>query len=116
MNEYYFFVAAFLVAAFGGLASLMRQEKALKFSKCTSAMLNSGLLGLGVSFVWYTQFKENVYTLLGICIMLGLGGNSAIDFVLNAVRKGGFTIKLGSNGDLTTKPANQDDGEKKDAA
>lgn len=91
------FVASFAVAAFSGLAALLRSGVKLSLLAVSSAILNSGLLGLGISLLWYVHFRDNLYFLIGVCLISGLGGMTTIDFVLAAIRKGGFAIKLGKD-------------------
>lgn len=89
------FASAFIVSALSGLAALLRSGSELTRKAATSALLNSGLLGLGISLLWYTKFQENVYFLIGVCVLAGLGGMTTIEFVLAAFRKGGFSISMG---------------------
>jgi CHASE2 domain-containing sensor protein len=81
------FVASFAVSAFAGVAALLREQTPLRAVLVVSASLNSGMLGLGVSLLWYAQFRENVYSLVGICVILGLTGNRALEWVFGVVKK-----------------------------
>lgn len=92
------FVSSFLVAAFAGLASLLRTGAKLTTVSVISAILNSGLVGLGISLLWYTKFQDNVYFLIGICVLAGLGGATTVDMILNSIKAGGFSLKIGPNG------------------
>jgi len=92
------FLASFGVSALAGLAALLRSGKPLTILGLLSAILNSGLLGLGICLLWFTKFQDNIYFLVGVCVMAGLGGMTTIDFALTALRKGGFSIKLGEDG------------------
>lgn len=98
------FASAFAVTALAGLAALLRASTPPTPLKCLSAALNAGMLGLGVSLVWYVQYRENVYFLVGVCVLLGLGGTPAIEFVLSALRRGGLTIAIDNKGGLSTRP------------
>lgn len=91
------FVASFGVAACAGLAALLRTNAEITWKSAVSAVLNSGILGLGISLLWYTKYQDNIYFLVGICVIAGLGGATTIDFILDAVKKGGFSIKMGPN-------------------
>lgn len=93
------FASAFGVAAFAGLASLLRSGSKVTVLSVLSAFLNSGLVGLGISLLWYHKFQDNVYFLIGVCVLAGLGGATTVDAILNAVKSGGFSIKIGKNGD-----------------
>lgn len=94
------FASAFAVSALAGLAALLRSGAKITPLGILSAVLNSGLLGLGIGLLWYTKFRDNLCFLIGICLLSGLGGMTSVDFVLKAIRKGGFSIKLGDNGSV----------------
>lgn len=89
------FLSSFGVAATAGLAALLRSNKKLTFVSVFSSLLNSGLLGLGISLLWYTKFRDNIYFLVGVCVLAGLGGMTTVDMVLAQIRKNGFTFKFG---------------------
>ncbi len=89
------FLSAFGVAALAGVAALLRSGVGLTWGLVVSSALNSGLLGLAVSLLWYMKLHDDVYFLVGLCVLAGLGGNVTLDFALALLRKGGLTIKLG---------------------
>ncbi len=70
----------------------------------TSSLLNSGMLGLGIGLLWYTKFSDNLYFLVGICLMAGLGGMTTVEFFLAFIRKGGFNITIGDNSFKVPEP------------
>ncbi len=107
------FCSAFAVSSLAGLAALLRSANPLTTVTIVSSILNSGLMGLGISLLWYTKFQENIYFLIGICVLAGLGGMTTVDFVLSAIRKGGFSVKLGNDGKSVELPDNTEN--KKDA-
>lgn len=78
------FACAFFASAFAGLAALLRFGKRLTPFTVTSAMLNSGMLGLAIMLLRYDENSTlgSVYQLLAICILAGLGGSSLLDFCL----------------------------------
>ena len=90
------FVSAFGVAAFAGLATLLRFAR--KFSKLTviSAMLNAGFLGLAIALIWYQNYRkaENVYGLLGICVLAGMGGSTLTDLLISLLTGAGIKITI----------------------
>lgn len=101
------FLAAFGTSSFAGLAALLRSGKQLSKMAIASAMLNAGLLGLVIAMVWWHQFsgsEENIYWLIGLCILSGLGGMTVIDFALQLLKKGGVNI--------TFKPVDDDKPDK----
>lgn len=81
------FLSSFGVAAFAGLASLLRSGTKITFLGVLSALLNSGFLGLSISLLWYTKFQENVYFLVGVCVLAGLGGMTTVNLALTLFRK-----------------------------
>ena len=101
------FVASTLVAGLSGLATLLRSATPLTTKLVVSSLLNSGMLGLGISLIWYARFADNTAFLVGICVLSGLGGMASIDVVLAALRKGGFSIKMGK--DSVEMPEKSDD-------
>lgn len=115
MNPLYLSVAAGLTSGLAGLAALLRSGLPLTVGSAVSAFLNSGLLGGAVCLVWYSSFTETPHALVGICILIGLGGMPAIDFVMKMVRTGGFSIRI-DRGQLDVRPNTPDaDAEKKES-
>lgn len=102
---------AAVVSGLAGLAALLRSEAVLTWLKVATVLLNSSLLGLGLAMVWQGYFKENPNVLVGLCILLGLGGQPTLEWVVGMVRRGGFSINLG-DGNLRVRP--NDDKEDKD--
>ncbi len=92
------FISSFAVSSCAGLAALLRSGVKLSWLGIASALLNSGLLGLGIALLWYTRFRENIYFLIGVCLLAGLGGMTTVDFVLSVLRKGGFNLRLSRDG------------------
>jgi hypothetical protein len=92
LNPIYVFLSAFGVSSFAGLAALLRAGKQVTGLAVFSAILNSGMLGLAIALVWYTKFQDNIYFLIGICVLAGLGGATMVDFVVAAIKSGGVSI------------------------
>jgi hypothetical protein len=92
LNPLYVFVSAFGVSSFAGLAALLRAGKGVNGIAVLSALLNSGMLGLAIALVWYHKFQDNIYFLIGICVLAGLGGATLVDFVVAAFKTGGLSI------------------------
>lgn len=111
MNIVYMAVAAALVSGLAGLAALLRSGLPLTVGSACSSLLNSGLLGGAVFMVWHSSFAETPHALVGICVLVGLGGMPAIDFVLRMVRMGGFSIRF-DQGKLDIRPNSEDTKEK----
>jgi uncharacterized membrane-anchored protein len=92
LNPIYVFVSAFGVSSFAGLAALLRAGKQVNSVAILSAVLNSGMLGLAIALVWYNKFQDNIYFLIGICVLAGLGGATLVDFMVAAFKSGGLSI------------------------
>lgn len=86
------FICAFGVSSFAGLAALLRAGKQVNFVAVASASLNSGFLGLAIALLWFTKYQDNIYFLIGMCVLAGLGGATMIDFVIQAVKTSGLSM------------------------
>lgn len=93
-NPIYVFVSSFFLASFAGGAALLRSGAPLNWKSVLSSTLNSGLIGLAIALLYITQFGDNVYFLIGSACLAGMGGSTAIDFILTAIKKGGFSISI----------------------
>lgn len=102
------FVCAFGISALAGLAAMLRSKTELNLTNIATSGLNSGFLGLGISLIWYQQFQDNIYFLIGACVLAGLGGVTTIDFVLAIIRKGGFSITVGKSGSVDIPKGDED--------
>lgn len=91
-SAFYVFASAFAVSALAGLAALLRSDKELSRKNVAAHVLNSGIMGLGLSLLWYVKFQENLYFLIGLCVVAGLGGMTTVDLVVEAGHK--FLNKL----------------------
>jgi hypothetical protein len=88
MNEQlYIFASAFAVSALAGLASLLRSDKPVTWKSATSHASNCGILGLGISLLWYSEFKDNAQFLVGLCVLAGLGGMATVELFVELGRK-----------------------------
>ncbi len=97
------FVAAFLVSAFAGLAALLRSPSPLTIRSAVTSFLNCGSMGLAVSLVWYSQFKDNPYVLVGMCGMAGLGGLATVEWLVESLKKFGLLGKVAEFGSVPPK-------------
>jgi hypothetical protein len=94
------FLSSFGVSSFAGLAALLRSGKPISPLSVFSAMLNTGLVGLAIALIWYQQFRgsdANVYFLIGVCVLAGLGGTTAIDFIVQVCKRGGLHITIATD-------------------
>ena len=86
------FLYSSVFAALAGIAAMLRSEKKLTVVGIISSLMNSGLLGLGISLLWYNKFSENLYFLVGVCVMAGLGGMTTVDLALKIFQKNALKI------------------------
>jgi multisubunit Na+/H+ antiporter MnhG subunit len=81
------FVAAAALSALAGLAALLRSDRPLTRKLVAATLLNSGLMGLGLSLFWYVLFRDNLYCLVGMCVLFALGGMGSVDIAVAAAQK-----------------------------
>lgn len=90
------FVSAFGVSSFAGLATLLRFARKFTRMGVISAMLNAGFLGLAIALIWYQNYRkaENVYGLLGICVLAGMGGSTLTDLLISLLSGAGIRVTI----------------------
>lgn len=90
------FLSCFSISSLGGLAALLRSGKKITVRAILSSMLYSGLVGLVIGLVWYRFLSgdENIYFLIGVSGLAGLGGATVLDFVVQVITKGGLNITI----------------------
>lgn len=107
------FCSAFGVSAFAGLATLLRFARKLSKLTVVSAMLNAGFLGLAISLLWYQNYRkaENIYGLIGVCVLAGMGGSTLTDILISLLSGAGIRVTImhererhESNSDDATNP------------
>lgn len=88
--------AAFAISSLGGLAAMLRSNKQLTTRVVLSALLYSGMMGLSIALLWYNYFdgSGNIYFLLGVSGLAGVGGTTVLDFVVQALKHGGVNITI----------------------
>ena len=88
------FASAFGVSAFAGLATLLRFAKVISKIAVSSAMLNSGFMGLAIALLWYQDYQEahNIYGLIGICVVAGMGGGTLTDILISILSGAGIRV------------------------
>lgn len=104
------FISAFGIASVGGLAALLRSNKPITWRTVLSATLYSGMFGLVIALLWYNYFdgQGNIYFLLGVSGLAGIGGTTVLDFLITTLKKGGIHIAI-SPGDEPKKPRQEGD-------
>lgn len=90
------FLSAFGVSSFAGLATYLRFSRKMSGIGVASAMLNAGFMGLAISLLWYQHFRntENVYGLIGICVLAGMGGSAVTDVIWTILTGGGIKVTI----------------------
>lgn len=105
------FASAFSVSACAGLATLLRFAKKVSKLSLAGSILNSGLLGLAISLIWYQNYREeqNVYSLVGFCVLAGMGGSSVTDLVCSVLSGAGVKV-------LITRESSPDEEQENDSS
>jgi hypothetical protein len=90
------FLSAFGVSAFAGLATYLRFSRKMSRMGLVSAMLNAGCLGLAIALIWYQHYRksENVYGLIGICVLAGMGGSTVTDILWSVLSGAGIKVTI----------------------
>lgn len=90
------FFSAFGSASFAGLATLLRFAKKISKLAVISAMLNAGFLGLAIALIWYQNYRkaENIYGLIGICVLAGMGGSTITDLLISILAGAGIRVTI----------------------
>lgn len=100
-------MASFTISSLGGLAALLRSHKDLSLRAVCAAMLYSGMMGIIIALLWYNVFsdKSNLYFLLGVSGLAGIGGTTVVDFIIQTIKNGGINISITQR----TDPENGDE-------
>lgn len=80
-----FFV--FIAASFAGLASHLREGGSINARMVTTAMLNSGLLGLIVFLLGYSRMGNDMPFLIGFSLLAGVGSASLMTFAVQLAKR-----------------------------
>jgi len=103
------FASCFSISSLAGLASLLRSGKPLTWRLVAATLLYSGIFGLVIGLLWFNYFggQNNIYFLIGVSGLAGLGGTTLLDFIVQGLANG-FNIKITaskSEGDDQEPPA-----------
>lgn len=90
------FLSAFGVSSFAGLATYLRFSRKMTLLGLLSAILNAGCMGLAISLIWYQHYRktENVYGLIGICVLAGMGGSTITDIFWSVLSGAGIKVTI----------------------
>jgi hypothetical protein len=86
------FATAFVISSLAGMAALLRSTQELSVRTVLSVILNTGAMGLAISLVLFNYFEDNAYFLFGLCLLAGLGGLTAVGFLIQIFKQGGVEI------------------------
>lgn len=105
-NALQVFLSCFVISSLGGLAALLRSGREIKTRDVISAMLYAGLVGLVIGLVWFQYFsgQDNVYFLIGVSGLAGLGGTTLLDFFVQIIAKGGVNVHISPKSDSPAPP------------
>lgn len=89
------FLSCFSIASLGGIANLLRGQKPLQMRVILATLIYSGLTGLVIGLVWFNHYRDtNVYFLIGISGLAGLGGTTLLDVLVQIMSRGGVKISI----------------------
>lgn len=97
--NYLLFCSMFIISGVSGVAAHLRtnsDDKPHSLLSYLTAGLNSGLLGLGIGLLFFVKFAEDLYFLVGICVVSGLGGMPMVEFAIETI-KTGFLEQFGKS-------------------
>lgn len=97
-DSIFVFLLACLVSGLAGVAAALRNEQGISLLRVFTVALNSSLLGLGLSMVWYNYFQANPSLLVGLCVLIGLGGQPVLEMLIEAVKNGSLSISFKDGG------------------
>ncbi len=96
-------LSCFTISALGGFFSYLRSDRKFELRYAAAAMFYSGITGLVIGLLWYTWFApDNMFFLIGVSGLAGLGGSTAIDIVLKLLKSGGINIVVKPNDEDNT--------------
>ena len=80
-------LSCFTVSSIAGLAQLLRSNKPLTVRAVISAFLYSGMSGLIIGLLWFNYFNgsDNIYFLVGISGLAGIGSVSILELVAQII-------------------------------
>ena len=96
--------SCFTISSLAGLAALLRSGRELTWRSIFATVLYSGLFGLIYGLIWFNYFNgkdQNYFFLIGSSGLVGLGGATLLDFIVQGLRHG-FNITI------TTKKKKKD--------
>lgn len=92
-------LSCFAVSSLGGLAQYLRRKPdtaKIPLSMLIGTLLHSGMIGVAICFCWLNYFdgKESPWFALLVSSLAGLGGATLLEFVAQALSRGGVKIVI----------------------
>lgn len=88
-------ISCFSLSSLSSIAALLRSNKEVTFRQIAATSLYSGFLGLAIGLVWFNYFSPtNIFFLIGVSVLAGLGGTSLLDLVLAMLSRSGINITI----------------------
>lgn len=86
-EPWHILASCFTVSSIAGLAQLLRSDRPLTWRNIVSAVLYSGISGLIIGLLWFNYFSgsDNVYFLVGISGLAGIGSVSILDLIMQLI-------------------------------
>ena len=87
------FIACFSIASMAGFFTHLRGKKPLVWREVVAVTFYSGLLGLVIGLLWHNYFAPgNLYFLVGVSGLAGLGGTTMSSAIVKALQKVTFQL------------------------
>jgi len=89
---------AFALSSIAGLAAMLRAHPAserIPVRNYAIAILGSGAAGVIVFLLAFSRLHDDLFLLIGISGLAGVGGVTVIDFIIQSIIKRRITIEVG---------------------
>jgi len=74
------------ISSVGALAAALRSKRQLTPRQIAAAVLTSAVAGTIVFVLLASKLEDDIYTLVGVSALAGIGGANTLDFLLEAMR------------------------------
>ena len=91
------FISCFSLSALCGFFTHLRGPKALTIREVTAVTFYSGLVGLIIGLIWLKYFPGNLYFLIGVSGLAGLGGSTMTAAIVRRIQKTVFNLPGGKD-------------------
>lgn len=96
LDAFHVLTSSFALSSVGGLAAILRSKAKLTWRSVFAATLYSGLTGVTIALIWYNKYQADgdLYFLMGVSALAGIGGVNVVDFVLQLWKNSGLNFKV----------------------